>query len=350
MNDVISKERLGHALYLSEVVYNRLTHASTLLEEQGYTRVLPISRKGSDTEVLCGIKDRSAKIVFRGSSSLMDWIVDLNFIPAYRPLIHMGFGFSWHTVRYEIFDWLDDYWDDYDDISFYGHSLGGGIAQVAALSLAEKCHLKEVITFGAPRACFGKTATKYNQQQIFNSDNTLSDITFRVVNHADLVTRIPPRFIGYRHVGHVIFIDEQGVLHNHEQAGQIYRENKSRGFYKEKEEAEKEKKGVVDQLFTQQWWQKAPLLMFIWFIFLYFRFWVRFSKSGLSHLAKEYRPSIIGTNTSFEAERVNPEGMNELMGKVFMLTVGVGLLVLAMLGFGVLLFLIIGAMAGGQSF
>ena len=54
----------------------------------------------------------------------------------------------------------------------------------------------------APRAGDATFAKAY--------DGRLGDRTWRVINNADIVTRVPPRALGYQHVGRAIHFDAAG--------------------------------------------------------------------------------------------------------------------------------------------
>lgn len=86
---------------------------------------------------------------------------------------------------------------------FTGHSLGGAMATICA----GRCFLshipanpERVVTFGAPRV-----GTKRYVQHVD------LDIT-RWVNNNDVVARVPPTWMGYRHVGVRMYLDSQGRL------------------------------------------------------------------------------------------------------------------------------------------
>ena len=59
-------------------------------------------------------------------------------------------------------------------------------------------------TFGQPRVG-GKTFAR-------NFDLDFKSRTFRFVNNNDVVTRVPTRAMGYRHVGQVLVFDSSGKL------------------------------------------------------------------------------------------------------------------------------------------
>lgn len=81
---------------------------------------------------------------------------------------------------------------------FTGHSLGGGLALVAAARYAPA---RGVVTFGAPRAG--------------NRDfrDAFPVPVFRFVNNSDFVPDLPPGF-GYHHVGRLLYFDRAGELHD----------------------------------------------------------------------------------------------------------------------------------------
>lgn len=70
-----------------------------------------------------------------------------------------------------------------------GHSLGGAIAIITALNMPinsfEACY-----TFGSPRVCNHKGLPLAENKAIF-----------RVINGNDIVPSLPPRFLGYVHIG-----------------------------------------------------------------------------------------------------------------------------------------------------
>jgi triacylglycerol lipase len=84
---------------------------------------------------------------------------------------------------------------------FTGHSLGGAMATICA----GRCFLahipatpRGVYTFGAPRVG--------TRRYINNVDVDLT----RWVNNNDIVPRVPPTWLGYRHTGHRIYINTYG--------------------------------------------------------------------------------------------------------------------------------------------
>lgn len=106
---------------------------------------------------------------------------------------------------------VDDLWPQLEEIIadekrtlwFTGHSLGGAMATISA----GRCYLahipaipKGVYTFGSPRV-----GTK---RYINHADVNL----VRWVNNNDIVPRIPPTWMGYRHTGRRIYINTYGKV------------------------------------------------------------------------------------------------------------------------------------------
>ena len=86
---------------------------------------------------------------------------------------------------------------------FTGHSLGGAMATICA----GRCFLshipstpEQVFTFGSPRVG--------NRRYVNNVD--LDHI--RWVNNNDIVTRVPPSWMGYRHTGQEMYFNAHGAL------------------------------------------------------------------------------------------------------------------------------------------
>jgi hypothetical protein len=75
-----------------------------------------------------------------------------------------------------------------------GHSLGGALAAVASMQLAEGgVRPRAVHTFGMPRPGNAAFAARY--------DAMLGSCTYRLVHGDDMVPTVAPSFLGFRHVG-----------------------------------------------------------------------------------------------------------------------------------------------------
>jgi len=105
----------------------------------------------------------------------------------------------------------DDLWPDIEKLLadntktlwFTGHSLGAAIAQICA----GRCQVSDIkseprclYTFGSPRTG--------NKRYI----NHVPVLHHRWVNNNDIVTRVPPPLLGYRHNGIEFYIDGEGKV------------------------------------------------------------------------------------------------------------------------------------------
>ena len=153
-------------------------------------------------DVHCLVIYQSDKTIFafRGTTDIAEWIVDANI--KFKKLdggvkIHSGF-----------YGTIDSIWPKLvaiaskSTVPIYttGHSKGAAEARVFTYRLAteKKIFVKQSITFGEPRS-FNKTgADKYNELNIS---------TYRVIDDADMVCRVPWRLGLYWHVNSSAFID-----------------------------------------------------------------------------------------------------------------------------------------------
>lgn len=86
---------------------------------------------------------------------------------------------------------------------FTGHSLGGAMATICA-GRCMLSHIKsnpaQIVTFGSPRVG--------NKRYI----NFVKVNHKRWVNNNDIVTKVPPAWLGYRHTGDEHYLDSEGKL------------------------------------------------------------------------------------------------------------------------------------------
>lgn len=106
---------------------------------------------------------------------------------------------------------VDDLWPMLEEVLAYntqplwfcGHSLGGAMATLCA----QRCYRSyihsnpaELYTFGAPRV----------GNRVYVTDAALPH--YRWVNNNDIVTRMPPRWLGFHHTGEEVYLDHRGRL------------------------------------------------------------------------------------------------------------------------------------------
>jgi triacylglycerol lipase len=106
---------------------------------------------------------------------------------------------------------VDDLWpmledllrDNTQPVWFCGHSLGAAMATICAFrckTSAIASNPQELHTFGSPRV----GCKKYIRH---------AEVThYRWVHNNDVVTRVPPVWMGYRHAGNEIYLDRYGKI------------------------------------------------------------------------------------------------------------------------------------------
>ncbi|MDP6442228.1 MAG: lipase family protein [Pirellulaceae bacterium] len=162
-----------------------------------------------DTQGFVAAGEHAAVLAFRGteSNSLADWVTDADLTLVDGPLggrVHEGF-----------YDALSHVWRTIDDavaglatdkpLWITGHSLGGALAVLAAARWLDADRpLAGLYTFGQPRVGDATFARNFNF--------AMKTTAFRVVNDNDLVTRMPPRSLGYSHTATFLCFTEDGRL------------------------------------------------------------------------------------------------------------------------------------------
>jgi triacylglycerol lipase len=163
---------------------------------------------GSSTQAFTAVGAERVYVAFRGTEGRnpVDWLTDARFNPKRAELgcrVHSGFTEALDEVWEPL---LESATDPGLPVRVTGHSLGAALATLAAARLSELGRtIDAVYTFGQPRTGLGDFADAY--------DERLLDVTFRVVNHVDLVARVPSLFQGFRHVGRRVYFDGKGGLH-----------------------------------------------------------------------------------------------------------------------------------------
>ena len=175
-------------------------------------------------------------VVFIGSNSCKDWIVDIDFIPIKLNMnasltedcllnhnhsdfkIHRGIHYQFMQLYSYLKNKIKDFLDNSNflehEIIISGHSLGGGLAIISAIYFhhllieLKKPHVKiKVITIGAPRVLNKNLAEWYN--------NHLAKNTWRIINHYDSIPNLPSngKLFEYTHVDSIIiYIKNDSIL------------------------------------------------------------------------------------------------------------------------------------------
>ena len=167
-----------------------------------------------DTQCFVAANEDAVIVSFRGTETdrISDWITDLDFDLVDGPFggkIHEGFlealSNVWELVYRQVGQLVEN---DQRILWVTGHSLGAALATLAVARWREQGHpVGGLYAFGQPRTG-DRTFSR-------NFDFDFKPYTFRLVNHRDLVTRTPPRSLGYRHTGTFKYFNENGELLDH---------------------------------------------------------------------------------------------------------------------------------------
>ena len=169
-----------------------------------------IDNKTTGTQAFAMTTDEIILIAFRGTEAVKDFITDANVDLIAGPLggeVHEGFSEAltsvWSTIKEAIGNFRGN---GGKSLWFTGHSLGAGLATLAVARLLDKGDpVDGLYTFGQPRTGDKRFARNFNLE--FKPE------AFRFVNNNDVVTRVPPRVLGYRHIGTFRYFDADGKFH-----------------------------------------------------------------------------------------------------------------------------------------
>ena len=187
---------------LSRLAYAAPEQVENVFYEAGLDQCLFIARDGAEAYVLGNRFD--CMIVCRGTepNQWNDIKADANAwtVASEVGRVHSGF----HSEVNELWPLLEQQIkENQRPMWFAGHSLGGAMAAVCAV----RCKIspipsnpQAIFTFGAPRVG-DRSYSSY-----------LKVKHYRWVNNNDIVPRVPPRWLGYRHMGQEIYINRHGRI------------------------------------------------------------------------------------------------------------------------------------------
>tara|TARA_R110000823_G_scaffold245493_4_gene369565 strand:- start:404 stop:1132 length:729 start_codon:yes stop_codon:yes gene_type:complete len=158
------------------------------------------SDKGSGTEGFSLVDGDTQYISFRGTEKrYKDWKTDFSFWKTRRHYgrVHKGFCDAYESIRPLLIP------PPCKKVVFTGHSLGGAIAQIAALewSVFYPNAEIEVYTFGAPKIFAYKAHKRYNEKV---------KKSFHFVLNNDIIPRIPT--INYWGTSSLYYINKDGEI------------------------------------------------------------------------------------------------------------------------------------------
>ncbi len=189
---------------LSQVSYLHPQHVADYAPHLGLDLEQFIDRDGAQAYVFSSPTDRVISCRGTEPTEFNDIKADVNAVMVVAETVgrvHRGFKKEVDDLWPKIETILSE--DDGRDVWFTGHSLGGAMATICA----GRCYLshipvepKGVYTYGAPRVGTQRYA-----------NHVALDLT-RWVNNNDIVPRVPPTWMGYRHTGKRIYINTYGKV------------------------------------------------------------------------------------------------------------------------------------------
>jgi triacylglycerol lipase len=163
----------------------------------GYDIFHWIEDKKTDTQAFVAGNDRQLIVSFRGTSSGTDALVDARFLKTAafggRGRVHRGFNGALNSVWSQLESVVGSLLSS-KKLFICGHSLGAALAQLAAHRFALGAHpVAGVYVYGSPRVGNRDFMDAYNE--------LLEEKTFLHINNKDIVAQIPPRILGFNHLG-----------------------------------------------------------------------------------------------------------------------------------------------------
>lgn len=191
----------------SQLAYMKEAYARSLLTSSnwGFEKMVWIEDNATDTQAYAAATAEYIVISFRGTKEPRDFLTDLMIRK--KPFlgdgksesgfgeVHRGFNMAFESVRDQLKATLDAFESEQPGrpIFITGHSLGAALAQLAALYLASiGKEVASVYTYGSPRVG--------NRDFQRGYESLLKDRTFLHMNNTDIVTTIPLKLLGFRHV------------------------------------------------------------------------------------------------------------------------------------------------------
>ena len=188
---------------LSMIAYLPEAEVNKAAEQLGFDSVIYYDRDGS--QAYSFINESDHVVACRGTepNEWNDVKADLDAATALAETIgrvHRGFKREvddiWPLIEENLKDNTRTLW-------FTGHSLGGAMATICA-GRCMLSHIKsnptQLVTFGSPRVG--------NKRYI----NFVKINHLRWVNNNDIVPKVPPAWLGYRHTGEEQYLDSEGRL------------------------------------------------------------------------------------------------------------------------------------------
>ncbi|MEA2879581.1 MAG: triacylglycerol lipase [Hyphomicrobiales bacterium] len=154
-----------------------------------------------DTTGVFGERADAVVLSFAGTDPAVWETLATDFNPQIGPdNTHVGFQAAMNAVENDVRAAITLSQQRNKPLFITGHSLGGALAALAArFAVAQNHAPRAVYAYGMPRTGDATFQAAYN--------GALGNMTYRLVHGRDLVARVPPAAINYRHVGRVLQCD-----------------------------------------------------------------------------------------------------------------------------------------------
>lgn len=148
------------------------------------------------------VNDSAIIACFRGTADFQDIVSDIRIHLTGGPLagkVHDGFLHDLSGFWLDVLQAILDQQSAARSLWFTGHSLGAALSTLAVARCLERgLPVNGLYDYGSPRCGDATFATAFDAK--FGQ-------AYRFVYNQDVVTRAPPRLLGYQHVGQVKYIE-----------------------------------------------------------------------------------------------------------------------------------------------
>ncbi|WP_395004788.1 hypothetical protein [Undibacterium sp.] len=187
---------------LSQLSYAQPEEVKGIFKDAGLDHCVFIQNDGAEAYVLGNQFD--CLIVCRGTEPHQwnDIEADANALTVAVDVgrVHSGF----HEEVNQLWPLLEEQIaKNQRPVWFAGHSLGGAMAAVCAV----RCKFSAILS--TPYAIFSYGAPRVGNRPY---TSVLNVKHYRWVNNNDIVPRVPPRWLGYRHMGQEIYLNRFGKI------------------------------------------------------------------------------------------------------------------------------------------
>ncbi len=212
----------------------------------------------TDTQALVGSTRHAIVVAFRGTepTKLKDLLTDVELAMVPGPLgkVHEGFWESLEGIWDKLERAVAAKQDGKRALWFTGHSLGGALAQLSVARLIQMGRPAQgMYSFGAPRCGDTRFAAQFNR--------LARQCTFRLVNEADIIPDVAPKFLGFEHCGRFCQLDGRGrlLIDTSPKQGLLHLLEETLEFLFDCEDDHSLAKGYLPKLSALVPWEKTPL-------------------------------------------------------------------------------------------